>query len=262
MLPDTGFLKSTLGKPVARILHRTAVARWPCSTRGRFALSTIAMAMLSVANHPLAKQCIASNPRSGTICELGLDIQFNIASEQASAAALSLAERQHYETLESTARAKSWLLGRAALKSPRSVVDGYADTDDLEFPNARFSLTHSADVALAVAELSGCLEGIGVDLEVGTRIQPAAARFFLTDREQEWLRSQASGRWPHHLLRLWCIKEAVFKANPGNTGKTLGDHELRRPADARGEARACTGPKMEYASWCESRTCIALAVCR
>ena len=34
------------------------------------------------------------------------------------------------------------------------------------------------------------------------------------------------------------------------------------PAEARGGAGASTGRRMEYASWCESRTCIALAVCR
>ena len=208
MLPDTGFLKSTLGDP------------------------------------------------------LGLDLHFNIVSGQASAAALSPAERQHYETVENTARATSWLLGRAALKSLRSQVDGRADIDELRFPNARFSLTHSAEMALAVAEPSGCLEGIGIDLEVDAHIRPAAARFFLTDREQAWLRSQACERWPHHLLRLWCIKEAAFKVNPGNAGTTLADHELERPADARGEAHTSAGQKMEYASWCESRTCIALAVYR
>ena len=208
MLPDTGFLESTLAEP------------------------------------------------------LGLDLHFNITSEQAPATTLGLAGRKRYQAIENTPRARSWLLGRAALASLRTAVDGCAGIDELRFPNARFSLSHSADVALAVAEPTGCLDGIGIDLEVDTRIQPAAARFFLTDREQQWLRSQASDRWPHHLLRLWCIKEAVFKANPENAGKTLGDHELRRPADARGDARACSGHEMQYACWCESRTCIALAVCR
>jgi phosphopantetheinyl transferase len=193
---------------------------------------------------------------------LGLDLLFNITSGRTTAATLSLAEQKHYEALEDTARAKSWLLGRAALKSLRCEVDGSTDIDALHFPNARFSLSHSADVALAVAEPSGILTGIGVDLEVNTRMQPAAARFFLTDGEQEWLRSQASERWPHHLLRLWCIKEAVFKADPANSGKLLVDHELTKPALARGEARTRTGRTMQYASWCESRTCIALAVCR
>ena len=193
---------------------------------------------------------------------LGLDLQFNIASGTASPAALSRTEQKRYEVLEDTARAQSWLLGRAALKTLRSQLDGCADIDNMRFPNGRFSLSHSADVALAVAEASGCLAGIGIDLEVDARIQSAAARFFLSDDEHQWLQSQPSERWPHHLLRLWCVKEAVFKANPGNAGKLLADHELQCPADATGTARSADGQTMEYASWCESRDCVALAVCR
>ena len=193
---------------------------------------------------------------------LGLDLRLNITSGCVSTHALSAGERRRYQSLESTARARSWLLGRTALKALRTEMDGCADIDDLEFPNARFSLSHSADVALAVADPSGTLEGIGVDLEVDTVVQPAAARFFLTDREQQWLQEQAAKRWPHLLLRLWCIKEAVYKANPQNHGRTLGDHELAQPGSSSGEARACTGQIMQYASWCEARTCIALAVCR
>jgi phosphopantetheine--protein transferase-like protein len=194
---------------------------------------------------------------------LGLDLLFSAARAPARAPALSPTERVRFEALQNTARATSWLLGRAVLKNLHGEVDGCADIDELSFPNPRFSLSHSADVALAVAEPSGCLQGIGVDLEVDTRIQQAAGRFFLTEREIQWLESQTSERRPHHLLRLWCIKEAIFKANPDNAGKTLADHEIRDPGRAAGEARVrATGKSMEYASWCESRTCIALAVCR
>lgn len=193
---------------------------------------------------------------------LGLELHFSVAGGEASAANLSPSERMRYLSLEHTLRAKSWLLGRAALKSLRRELDGCTDIDALSFPNRRFSLSHSADMALAVAEPSGSLEGIGVDLEVDTRMQAQAARFFLTHRELQWLRSQASERWPHHLLRLWCIKEAVFKANPRNNTTMLMDHELDEPALACGRARARTGQKLEYTSWCESRTCIALAICR
>lgn len=200
---------------------------------------------------------------SSTLGEpLGLDLRFNVASGDGPTAALSRAEREQFETLENTPRAKSWLLGRAALKRLRSDIDGCSDVDGLTFPNARFSLTHSSDMALAVAEPTGCLAGIGVDLEMDARIRPAAARFFLTRREQAWLRTQRRERWALHLLRLWCVKEAVFKANPGNAGQTLADHELSHPSDARGEARALSGQRVEYASWCEFRTCVALAVCR
>ena len=50
-------------------------------------------------------------------------------------------------------------------------LDGCTDIDALRFPNARFSLTHSADLALAVAEPSGSLAGLGVDLEDEVRIK-------------------------------------------------------------------------------------------
>lgn len=193
---------------------------------------------------------------------LGLELHFSVAGAEASPSSLSPDEHKHYLSLEQTPRAKSWLLGRAALKSLRRELDGCTDIDTLRFPNRRFSLSHSADMALAVAEPSGNLAGIGVDLEVDTRMQAQAARFFLTLRESQWLGTQAPERWPHHLLRLWCIKEAVFKANPRNSGRMLMDHELDEPAQARGMARACTGQMLEYTSWCESRTCIALAICR
>ncbi len=208
MLPDTGFLSSTLGEP------------------------------------------------------LGLDLRFNVTSGEGSVASLSRAERERFLVLENTPRAKSWLLGRAALRGLRAELDACDDIDELTFPNPRFSLSHSSDLALAVADPTGCLDGIGIDLEVDARIQPAAAHFFLTEAEQSWLRSRGSERCPLHLLRLWCIKEAVFKADPGNAGQTLADYEIASPGDAKGQARTRGGADVEYTSWCESRTCVALAVCR
>jgi phosphopantetheinyl transferase (holo-ACP synthase) len=193
---------------------------------------------------------------------LGFDLALNVARGNVSESILSDKERIRHQSTESTVRAKSWLLGRAALKRLRTEVDGREDIEDIEFPNARYSLTHSADLAIAVADVSGSLKGIGVDLEVNTRIGPAAARFFLTEREQSWLEEQAAAYRPHLLLRLWCIKEALFKANPENAGRMLADHETAEPGNASGDACSCSGRIMHYASWCESRTCIALAVCK
>lgn len=193
---------------------------------------------------------------------LGVDLALNIASGSVPEGILNARERERYQSFKSTARARSWLLGRAALKTLRAEVDGRQDIDDIEFPNARYSLTHSADVAIAVADASRRLVGIGVDLEVDTRIRPAAARFFLTEREQTWLDGQAPTQRPHLLLPLWCIKEALFKANPENAGKTLADHEIAQPGESSGDARARDGRLMQYACWSKSRTCIALAVCR
>ncbi len=193
---------------------------------------------------------------------LGLELHMTVACGTASEGALSNAERERYRSLAMTARARSWLLGRAALKQLRARVDARADVDDLDFPNSRFSLTHSSDVALAVADTSGQLAGIGVDLEVDTTIRPEAARFFLTVREQNWLRGQPRERWSHDLLRLWCVKEALYKSNPANAGTVLGDYELLEPANACGKAFTRAGRPMEYSSWCASRTSIALSVYR
>ena len=177
---------------------------------------------------------------------LGLELRMNVASKAASEEALSATERERYRSLAPGARAMSWLLGRAALKNLRIEVDGRDDLDDLEFPNGRYSLSHSSNVALAVGDASGGLAGIGIDLEVDTTIHPDAARFFLTAVEQRWLHAQAVERWSHHLLRLWCIKEALYKSNPGNSGTLLGDHELIEPANASGEARTLAGRTLEY----------------
>ena len=193
---------------------------------------------------------------------LGVDLALNVASGSVPEGILNARERERYQSFKSTARARSWLLGRAALKTLRAEVDGRQDIDDIEFPNARYSLTHSADVAIAVADASRRLVGIGVDLEVDTRIRPAAARFFLTEREQTWLDGQVPTQRPHLLLPLWCIKEALFKANPENAGKTLADHEIAQPGESSGDARTRDGRLMQYACWSKSRTCIALAVCR
>lgn len=193
---------------------------------------------------------------------LGLEIHLDVASSAIEPEALSRGERRTHRALAHTPRARSWLLGRAALKRLRASLEGRSDTDDLAFPDPRYSLTHSAELALAVAEPSGSLEGIGVDLEIGTRIRPAAARFFLTGREREWLHEVPDEARESRLLRLWCVKEALYKANPGNAGTILSDHELLDPARAVGAARTRRGGTLEYASWLGEDCCVALAVCR
>ena len=73
MLPDTGFLSSTLGEP------------------------------------------------------LGLELRFNVISSEGSVASLSRAERERFLVLENTPRAKSWLLGRAALRGLHAELDACDD---------------------------------------------------------------------------------------------------------------------------------------
>ena len=162
----------------------------------------------------------------------------------------------------SDARATALRPGRAALRTLRAEVEGRALTEDLEFPHPRYSLSHSRDVAVAVADASASLAGIGVDVEIERTLKSQAARFFLTDRERRWLETADRARHSDHLLRLWCIKEAVFKANPDNDGTLLGNYQLDDAAASCGAARTREGRLVEYASWIDARTCVAVAVCR
>ena len=80
------------------------------------------------------------------------------------------------------------------------------------------------------------LLGVGLDIETNRVVQPAAARFFLTDGEQEWLKELGGHGSSQHLLRLWTVKEAIFKADPENGQKILGDYVLENPSQWDGSA--------------------------
>jgi len=80
------------------------------------------------------------------------------------------------------------------------------------------------------------LLGVGLDIETNRVVQPAAARFFLTDGEQEWLKELGGHGSSQHLLRLWTVKEAIFKADPENDEKILGDYVLENPSQWDGNA--------------------------
>ncbi|RZU54524.1 4'-phosphopantetheinyl transferase EntD [Krasilnikovia cinnamomea] len=121
-------------------------------------------------------------------------------------------------------------LGRAALRRVADRLGERVDTDRLVLPHPRMTLTHSAGVAVAVGARTST--GIGVDLEAVRPVNPGIARLFLTSAE----RARLGAAPPHVLLRLWTVKEAVFKADTGNAGRILADYELCRPAAWSGHA--------------------------
>ena len=129
---------------------------------------------------------------------------------------LSPGERAALENLKAERRRASWLRGRAALKA----LLGDIDTSTLSFPHPELSLTHTEDIAVAVAcEGAG---GVGVDLEVRPPSERAARRF-LSEAEFD-----AAGG-PDGWLRSWTIKEACFKADLGNKGRTILEYSARDP---------------------------------
>jgi 4'-phosphopantetheinyl transferase EntD len=140
-------------------------------------------------------------------------------------------------------RRHDWLLGRAALRA-----HGIADTALVAFPNRCLSLTHAAGVALA-ARCDGAQAGLGVDLEGWRTIDPRAARFYL--------RPQETG----DLLRLWTVKEALFKATPDNAGAVLVDYQVDDSDALGGVARDRLGRTFQYQSRRRPEGWLTVAVC-
>lgn len=170
------------------------------------------------------------------------DVELAIARQPLDPADLAPGERAR---LPDGLRRHDWLLGRAALKA----LLGPLDTSSVVFPNRSLSLTHSAGVAVA-ARCDGPQAGLGVDLEGWRAIEPGTARFYL---------------WPHEqgdLLRLWTVKEALFKATPANDGAVFLDYEVDDPHALEGTAQDRHGRAFDYVSRRRPEGWLTLAVCR
>ncbi|MFN2505484.1 MAG: hypothetical protein ABR540_14865, partial [Acidimicrobiales bacterium] len=162
---------------------------------------------------------------------------------------LSPAENLAWRRLPAQGRRRAdWLLGRAALKL---LMDG-DDTSAVAFPHPHLSLSHSAGIAVAAGSV-GNQAGLGVDFEGWRLTDPRTARFFLHDGE----RVQDG-----ELLRLWTVKEALFKATPANAGGRLLDYRLTDPAAAVGTAVDVRGHAFRYVSGClDGSGPLAVAIC-
>jgi len=146
-------------------------------------------------------------------------------------------ERLRYQALVNTPRIFSWVAGRAALKHVLASLGESKDTSQILFPHPRLSLTHSGDYAVAIG-LPGHsgVKGLGIDFEVTRNVRPEMDRFFLTPAECDWMHSCTPFRDANEQLRLWTVKEAVFKANPNNYGTLLTDYCLADPPSHSGSA--------------------------
>lgn len=183
---------------------------------------------------------------------LGVVVRVSSATRPLPLAALVGGERARFDRLTSEPRRCDWLLGRAALKA--LTAEG-ADTSRLSFPHPRLSLTH-ADGAAFAARVDAEVAGTGIDFERrGRAVDPRVARFFLRPVEVAGA-GDADG-----LLRLWTVKEALYKATPGNAGGLLVDYRL---ADARARLGTALGPgdeEMRYASVVVAGGIVTTAVC-
>lgn len=188
-----------------------------------------------------------------------LGVRVTLAFASAPATELSLDERRERGRLEGLPRLDGWLRGRAALKELCERFGLERDTSRLCFPHPRLSLTHGGAWAVAAGLASEAdlerVAGVGVDLELDRPLSHEHARFFLTERERR-LVTDAAER-----LRLWTVKEALFKADPDNHGTVVGSYESTEPGGHEGVAFSKGGRIFDYASHRVLGGWLTVAVC-
>jgi phosphopantetheinyl transferase/acyl carrier protein len=193
-------------------------------------------------------------------------------------AVLSRGEAAQYTALSGEGRRRSWLTARRALKRALSARGLPTDTSAYGLPSPAVSLSHSAELAIAAVAVGGPVGtnlrppglvrfarvlGIGVDVEVD-RSSPdlRTAPFFLTTDELAWLDSHPAPGRAEELLRLWTVKEALFKADPGNGRTVLRDYAVATPGARVGRAARVGGggPRFRYVSIALRRGALSVAL--
>ena len=137
------------------------------------------------------------------------------------------------------------MVGRSALKNLLSTLDLDSDTSKLKFPNNKFSLSHCSNLAVAAGLTSEqqSIVGVGIDIEFNRSVSDNHAKFFLSYEERKMIQSD------NDRLRLWTIKEALFKSDPNNNETVLRDYKIENPIRLQGKARNNTGRLFYY--YCE-----------
>ena len=166
-----------------------------------------------------------------------------ITREPLTRAELSETETIQYAQFKNERRKESWLRGRRALKILLRDLEFAehrgelrdTDTSATFFPHPAFSLSHSQDLAIAIACLAPAF-GVGIDLEFIRPTKPQMARFYLSESEREWLDELDSEERSLQQIRLWTVKEALFKSDLNNLGRTLLRYELEDPISIAGRA--------------------------
>ncbi len=167
---------------------------------------------------------------------LAVPVRVAVATAKLESSALTTAEQAKFGELAYTARAKSWLIGRAALKGLLNKIGRDPDTAELAFPNKQLSLSHSGELAIAVFSDSQFVSGVGVDVEFIRIVKPGTARFFLVEHEQTYIFALPDSERSIELLRLWTVKESLFKADINNNGRGLKNYTALDPKSLSGKA--------------------------
>ncbi len=161
---------------------------------------------------------------------LGIPLLVSIANQAFPVESLTSGEFAFYQSLPAS-RQDSWLRGRGAAKAVMGRLGVSTDTSRISWPNSFLSLSHSGCLAIAVGSLSK-VRGIGVDLEMNRPIPSRAFKYYLQPKETLAVYSERDS------LRLWTVKEALFKSDPENLDRLLFHYETRDATQSRGQAQS------------------------
>ena len=169
---------------------------------------------------------------------------------------LDSTDHQRLASFSTIARKKQWLRGRNALSAVVAALDIKPRLSELDPPCPGISLTHNGKISVAAG--IGTALGIGIDFESWRQIEPAMLRWFLTETEQQQLAVQSN----FTRLRLWTVKEALFKASSENQGLLLTDFEVDQSMAMTGHARNCTraNSRLRYTSFMLRQGLLSIAI--
>jgi phosphopantetheinyl transferase len=139
--------------------------------------------------------------------------QFALSDTELATAELTDLEKRIYRQFTAEQRQESWLKGRNALSQ---IVQSH-ERQEICFPNKMVSVSHSGGLALAFKATG--FAGVGVDLQEERPFKAGLQTRFLQECELQFTNKLKT-------LQLWSIKEAVFKANFGNSGTYLKNYQI------------------------------------
>ena len=170
--------------------------------------------------------------------------------------ALDSTDRQRLASFTTIERKNQWLRGRSALSAIAEALDIEPRLSELHPPCPGISLTHNGKISVAAG--IGTAQGIGIDFESWHQIEPAMLRWFLTEMEQHQLAVPSN----FTRLRLWTVKEALFKASSENQSLLLTDFEVNQPTTMTGHARNCTraNSSLRYTSFMLRQGLLSIAI--
>ena len=172
-----------------------------------------------------------------------LDARIRLCVSRAAANRLTRGEAARRHALEGSPRLPGWLRGRSALKRLRMRSGDDPDTSRMEFPHPRYSLTHSGEWAVAAGTSDTTAAGIGVDLQVDQGPSNRMLNLYLGAGE----RTRLGTPGPLERIRLWTVKEALFKSYALNARTWFTHYTVRNPRAFAGEA-ILKNTRFRYAS--------------